>query len=137
MDDTFDWDRSQMLEIILTDKENFLKIKESLTRIGVLSKKTNTLYQSAHVLHKRGKYYICHFKEIFRLNGKHSDITYDDIERRNAIASLIEEWGLCEIKWTTDNYDRLANLSFIKILSHKDKYNYTLESKVTVGNVKK
>lgn len=137
MDDLFDWDRTQMLEIYLDDPENFLKIKESLSRIGIASKRDNILYQSAHILHKQDRYYIVHFKEIFRLDGKHSDISYEDIHRRNTIAFLLEEWGLCEIAENNDVYMEKAPLNRIKIISYKDKKNWQLESKVTVGKPRK
>jgi hypothetical protein len=137
MDELFEWDRGQMLEIYLDDPENFLKIKESLSRIGIASKRDNILYQSAHILHKQERYYIVHFKEIFRLDGKHSDISYEDIHRRNAIAYLLEEWGLCEIADDPDVYNVRGQLNRIKIISYKDKKNWQLESKVTVGKPKR
>jgi hypothetical protein len=118
--------------IELKTPEDFLLCKESLTRIGVASKKTQTLYQSAHILHKRGKYYICHFKELFTLDGKSSTITDDDIARRNLIASLLQEWGLLTIK--AETLGEKAPLHSIKIIPFKDKGMWELQSKYSLGN---
>lgn len=136
MDETFDWNRSDMLEIIINDPDDFLKIKESLTRIGIAAKNNNTLIQSVHLLHKQGKYFLVHFKEVFRLDGKHSDITYTDIERRNAIANLLEQWELCKII-KQNNYIIPSPYLKLKVISFKDKKNWNLESKVTVGKPRK
>jgi hypothetical protein len=95
--DLYPWTTESMLEVILPDPDSFLKIRETLTRIGVASKREKTLYQSAHILHKQGKYYIMHFKEMFKLDGKNTDLTVDDVRRRNTIARLLEEWQLCKI----------------------------------------
>ena len=121
------------VEITLKNPEDFLLVKESLTRIGVASKKNNTLYQSAHILHKRGKYYICHFKELFTLDGKASSITNDDIARRNLIASLLNDWGLVTIQNNLTIVEK-SSLSSIKIIPFKDKGSWVLESKYSLGN---
>lgn len=118
--------------IELEHPEDFLLVKESLTRIGVASKKTQTLYQSAHILHKRGKYYICHFKELFTLDGKTSTITEDDISRRNLIASLLQDWGLITI--LSENLSENAPIHSIKIIAFKDKGAWELQSKYSLGN---
>ena len=125
------------VEIELISPENFLKIKESLTRIGIASKKENTLYQSCHILHKRGKYAIVHFKELFELDRKSSDISEDDIRRRNYIAKLLEEWGLVRVV----NPDQLSEVSKadirnIKILKFSEKEDWDLRSKYVVGRKK-
>jgi hypothetical protein len=121
------------VQIDLKHPEDFLLVKESLTRIGVASKKNKTLYQSAHILHKRGKYYICHFKELFTLDGKPSTISADDIARRNLITSLLSDWGLVMIQ---DNslVDEKAPLHSIKIIPFKEKGEWQLESKYSLGN---
>jgi hypothetical protein len=132
MDIYYDWSWESLLEVTLPDPDAFLKVCETLTRIGVASKKDNTLYQSCHILHKQGKYYICHFKELFCLDGKESSITVNDIERRNAIASLLAEWGLLNIVNAAQAESR-APLSQIKIVSYKDKSNWILANKYTIG----
>ena len=124
------------LEVGLTDDEDFLKIKETLTRIGVASRKEKRLYQSCHILHKRGKYYIVHFKELFALDGKNTDFSLDDIARRNTIAGLLEEWGLFNIINKDQFQDPKAPLNQIKILSYKEKPEWILESKYSVGKKK-
>jgi hypothetical protein len=121
------------IEVILESPDDFLKIKESLTRIGVASKKDKKLYQSCHILHKRGKYYITHFKEMFLLDGKDSSISEDDIKRRNTIAHLLQDWGLLKVVAEQKILDRL-NLSNIKILSYKEKNEWVLVSKYSIGN---
>lgn len=132
-----EWTPSNMLEVILNEPDDFLKIKETLTRIGVASKKDhNTLFQSCHILHKQGRYFIVHFKELFMLDGKPSNFTEDDIGRRNTIATLLSDWGLLTI------VDELqaeikTSLRQIKIISHRDKAEWNLESKYSIGNVKK
>lgn len=123
------------VKISLKNPESFLLVKETLTRVGVPSNKTKTLYQSAHILHKQGEYYICHFKEMFRLDGKPSDISEEDFGRRNLIAKLLEDWGLV----TVIDKEKLASvspLSSVKILSYKDKENWQLIAKYTIGNKK-
>ena len=132
-----DWTPSSMLEVLLNEPDDFLKIKETLTRIGVASKKDyNTLFQSCHILHKQGRYFIVHFKELFMLDGKPSNITEDDIGRRNTIATLLSDWGLLTI---VDEFqaETKASLRQIKIISHRDKNEWNLESKYSIGNVKK
>lgn len=119
------------LEISLADPENFLKIKETLSRIGVASKKDNTLYQSCHILHKKGRYWIVHFKELFALDGKISDISENDLERRNTIANLLEEWGLLRIVDAKDL--RCCPMSQVKIISYKDKAEWNLVPKYNIG----
>jgi hypothetical protein len=122
-----------MLEVTLKEPDDFLKVRETLTRIGVASRKERKLYQSCHILHKRGKYYIVHFKELFALDGKPTNITSNDVQRRNRIAKLLSDWGLIEI--STEVTD-LAPLNQIKVLSFKDKGEWTLESKYNIGKKK-
>ena len=132
-----DWTPSSMLEVVLNEPDDFLKIKETLTRIGVSSKKDhNTLFQSCHILHKQGRYFIVHFKELFMLDGKPSNFTEDDIGRRNTITTLLSDWGLLTI---VDEFQAEAKTSLrqIKIISHRDKNEWNLESKYSIGNVKK
>jgi hypothetical protein len=123
-----------LVEVTLGEKDDFLKVRETLTRIGVASKKDRILYQSCHILHKQGRYYIVHFKELFSLDGKPSDISENDLSRRNAIAKLLEDWGLVKII----NRDKADNpppifLSQIKILSHKEKDDWELVPKYNIG----
>jgi hypothetical protein len=120
------------IQIELERPEDFLLVKESLTRIGIALNKTKTLYQTAHILHKRGKYYICHFKELFTLDGKHANITQEDIERRNLIAGLLADWNLIKIKDPSTIKEK-APLNSVKILSFKDKNTWTLVPKYTLG----
>lgn len=133
MDIFYDWSWDSLLEVSLPDPDAFLKVCETLTRIGVASKKDNTLYQSCHILHKQGKYYLIHFKELFCLDGKESSITVNDIERRNAIAGLLSEWGLLSIVNPTQAETK-ASLSQIKIVSYRDKKDWILVSKYNIGN---
>lgn len=121
------------IKVSLKDPESFLLVKETLTRIGVPSNRTKTLYQSAHILHKQGEYYICHFKEMFKLDYKPSDISEEDLKRRNLIAKLLEDWGLVTI-FDRSNLTNLAPLSSVKILSFKDKDEWQLVAKYTIGN---
>jgi len=125
-----------LLEVTLPEEEDFLKIKETLTRIGVASRKEKKLYQSCHILHKRGRYYITHFKELFLLDGKPSEFSEEDKGRRNAIANLLEEWGLVKIVERDKYQDPKAPLSQIKVLPHREKSEWILESKYTVGKKK-
>lgn len=123
-----------LVEVTLNEKDDFLKVRETLTRIGVASKKDRILYQSCHILHKQGKYYIVHFKELFALDGKPTDISENDLSRRNAIVKLLEDWGLVEIV----NKDKAENpppifLSQIKIISHKEKHDWDLVPKYNIG----
>lgn len=121
-----------LIEVSLFNQEDFLKIKETLTRIGVASKKDNTLFQSCHILHKQGKYYIVHFKELFVLDGKPSNFSDEDRSRRNTIATLLEQWGLLKIK-SINNVEGLAPISQIKIISHKEKDDWDLVAKYNIG----
>ena len=127
-----DYPDYQPLEILLEDPENFLKIKETLSRIGVASKKDNTLYQSCHILHKQGRYFITHFKELFALDGKEADFMDDDLERRNTIAKLLQDWGLLKIIGEL-NEESLAPLNKIKIISFKEKGEWNLVPKYNIG----
>lgn len=128
----YDWKPESMLEVILPTPDNFLKVKETLTRIGVASKKDKKLYQSAHILHKQGRYFIVHFKELFILDNKDSNITVNDIDRRNAIAILLEDWGLLKLvnKPATNTQ---SVLSQIKIVSYKEKIEWELVPKYNIG----
>lgn len=125
-----------LLEVRIAEEEDFLKIKETLTRIGVASKKEKKLYQSCHILHKRGKYYIVHFKELFLLDGKQSDFSDEDKARRNTIANLLAEWNLIKIVDQENFQEPRAPLSHIKILPHKEKADWVLESKYSIGKRK-
>jgi hypothetical protein len=122
-----------LLEIRLKNEDDFLKVKETLTRIGVASRKDKTLYQSCHILHKRGKYYIVHFKELFALDGKSTDFEDNDMGRRNTIANLLAEWGLVEIVNKNKAEQPVAPLSQIKIISHKEKDEWQLITKYNIG----
>ena len=122
-----------LVEVIFEEPDNFLKIKETLTRIGVSSRKSNKLYQSCHILHKRGKYYIVHFKELFSLDGLSTDLSVSDIGRRNTIASLLNEWGLLEIVDPDVVVEPRVSMSQIKILSYKDKDEWELIRKYHIG----
>jgi hypothetical protein len=131
-----EWQPSDMLEVLLNEPDDFLKIKETLTRIGVSSKKEhNTLFQSCHILHKQGRYFIVHFKELFMLDGKPSNITEDDMARRNTITTLLSDWGLLNIA-DESQIKETTSLRQIKIISHRDKNEWNLESKYSIGNVK-
>jgi len=125
-----------MLEISFKENDDFLKIRETLTRIGVASRKDKNLYQSCHILHKRGKYYLVHFKELFALDGKESSITENDLARRNAIARLLEEWDLLSILDEEQSSTPLAPMSQIKVLPHKEKPEWNLVAKYNIGNAK-
>jgi hypothetical protein len=128
----YDWTPDSMLEVTLAEPDNFLKVRETLTRIGIASKKDNTLYQSCHILHKQGRYFIVHFKELFALDGKDSNITSGDIERRNAIASLLQDWDLLKIV-NTSKAEQKASLSQIKVVSFKEKNDWNLVAKYNIG----
>ena len=130
------YDIESMLEISFKENDDFLKIRETLTRIGVASRKDKTLYQSCHILHKRGKYYLVHFKELFALDGKESSITENDLARRNAIARLLEEWDLLSILDEEQSSTPLAPMSQIKVLPHKEKPEWNLVAKYNIGNAK-
>jgi len=128
----YDWTPDSMLEITLAEPDNFLKVRETLTRIGIASKKDNTLYQSCHILHKQGRYFIVHFKELFALDGKDSNITSGDIERRNAIAGLLQDWDLLKIV-NTSKAEQKASLSQIKVVAFKEKNEWNLVAKYNIG----
>lgn len=128
-----DWNPKMMLEINLETPDDFLKVKETLTRIGVASRREKTLIQSCHVLHKQGRYFIVHFKELFLLDGKPSNLTKQDVQRRNTIATLISDWGLAEIVSPSDFTDRCP-VRLIKVLPFKEKANWNLTSKYSIGN---
>tara|TARA_A100001011_G_scaffold396760_1_gene495517 strand:- start:970 stop:1401 length:432 start_codon:yes stop_codon:yes gene_type:complete len=137
-DEIIKWEPGDMVEITLQEPDDFLKIKETLTRIGISSKKNqNTLFQSCHILHKQGRYFIVHFKELFLLDGKPANLTENDVQRRNTITELLSDWGLLDIVDTNKMQNRFASLKQIKILSHKEKRDWVLESKYSIGNVKK
>ena len=131
----YDWTPDSMLEITLPTPDNFLKVKETLTRIGVASKKDKKLYQSAHILHKQGRYFIVHFKELFILDNKDSNITVNDVDRRNAIAILLEDWGLLKIV-SRPNTNIQSVLSQIKIVSYKERSEWELIPKYNIGQKK-
>ena len=123
----------ELLEVRLNEEDDFLKVRETLTRIGVASRKDKTLYQSCHILHKKGKYYIVHFKELFALDGKPTDFTDNDLARRNTIANLLEEWGLIKIVKEDVAKDIVAPLSQIKIISYKERDEWQLTTKYNIG----
>jgi hypothetical protein len=126
-----------LIEVTLQERDDFLKVKETLTRIGVSAKKENKLYQSCHILHKQGKYYIVHFKELFALDGKPSDISENDYARRNTIINLLCDWGLIEIVQKDLTSEPIAPLSQIKILPYKEKNNWELVAKYNIGKKKR
>jgi hypothetical protein len=126
-------DISNLVEVTLKEDDDFLKIRETLTRIGVASRKDKTIYQSCHILHKQGKYYIVHFKELFALDGKPSNFTEDDIARRNTIANLLSEWGLIGLVESSKSSDPVAPLSQIKVLPYKEKNEWNLTAKYNIG----
>jgi hypothetical protein len=130
------WTSGMMIEVLLNEPDDFLKVRETLTRIGVASRKEKKIYQSCHILHKQGKYYIVHFKELFALDGKHANLTVNDVHRRNRIAQLIADWGLVEIVDVSKISD-IAPLNQIKVLAYKDKADWILETKYNIGSKKK
>tara|TARA_B100000287_G_C20157133_1_gene592557 strand:+ start:44 stop:469 length:426 start_codon:yes stop_codon:yes gene_type:complete len=129
------WKQSDMVEVTLSEPDDFLKVRETLTRIGVASRKEKKIYQSCHILHKQGKYYIVHFKELFALDGKKTNFSDNDLQRRNRIAQLLSDWGLISVV-NKDQIENLAPLNQIKVLSFKDKGDWTLESKYNIGRKK-
>ena len=129
---TVDWSQDQMLEVVLNEPDDFLKVRETLTRIGVASRKEKKLYQSCHILHKQGKYFIVHFKELFALDGKRANLTINDVQRRNRITRLLADWGLITIVQEGSVAD-IAPLNQIKVLSYKDKGDWILEQKYNIG----
>ena len=128
-----EWHPEKMLEIKLKEPDDFLKVRETLSRIGVASRKERKLYQSCHILHKQGRYYIVHFKELFALDGKDTNITENDVSRRNSIAALLGDWGLIEIVGSSEPR---APLSQIKVISFKEKDEWELETKYNIGKKK-
>ena len=127
------WTQEQMLEVGLNEPDDFLKVRETLTRMGVASRKERKLYQSCHILHKQGKYYIVHFKELFALDGKQTNLTENDIARRNTISNLLKDWGLISIMGDSSN---VAPLSQIKVLSFREKDEWELCTKYNIGKKK-
>ena len=137
MSEEIQWKQTDMVEVVLTEPDDFLKVRETLTRIGVASRKERKIYQSCHILHKQGRYYIVHFKELFALDGKKANISLNDIQRRNRIVQLLVDWGLVSI--STESQEKitdLAPLNQIKVLSFKEKGEWTLESKYNIGRKK-
>ena len=130
-----DWNASAMVEIRLKAPDDFLKVRETLTRIGVASRSEKKLYQSCHILHKQGKYYIVHFKELFLLDGKHSDFSDNDVHRRNRITKLLSDWGLLEVV-NDQLIEEASSVSQIKILPHREKNEWTLVPKYSIGSKK-
>ena len=130
------WSPDQMVEVTLTEPDDFLKVRETLTRIGVASRKEKKIYQSCHILHKQGRYFIVHFKELFALDGKKANLTVNDVQRRNRIAQLLVDWGLVGIVDSTRIQD-IAPLNQIKVLAYKDKGDWILETKYNIGAKKK
>jgi len=128
--ESINWSQEKMLEVSLKEPDDFLKIRETLSRIGVASRKERKLYQSCHILHKQGRYYIVHFKELFALDGKETNLSENDIARRNTIANLLKDWGLVEV---IGNSELVAPLSQIKIISFKEKDEWILETKYNIG----
>ena len=129
------WSQDQMVEVLLNEPDDFLKVRETLTRIGVASRKEKKLYQSCHILHKQGKYYIVHFKELFALDGKHANLTSNDVQRRNRITRLLADWGLISVV-NPDSVTDIAPLNQIKVLAFKDKGDWALETKYNIGKKK-
>ena len=132
---TVNWSPDQMVEVSLGEPDDFLKVRETLTRIGVASRKEKKLYQSCHILHKQGRYFIVHFKELFALDGKRANLTVNDVQRRNRIAQLLADWGLIKIL-NADEISDIAPLNQIKVLSFKDKGDWILETKYNIGRKK-
>ena len=126
------WKQTDMVEVVLGEPDDFLKVRETLTRIGVASRKEKKIYQSCHILHKQGKYYIVHFKELFALDGKKANLSENDVQRRNRIIKLLSDWGLLEIV-KEDAVKNAAPLSQIKVIAYKEKTEWTLESKYNIG----
>ena len=131
-EDSFNWSPEMMLEVTLNQPDDFLKIRETLSRIGVASRKDKTLFQSCHILHKQGKYYIVHFKELFALDGKKATLIENDVQRRNTIAVLLQDWNLLSIV-KTDEAKNKAPLSQIKIIAFKEKSEWNLQAKYNIG----
>lgn len=128
------WSQEKMVEVKLNEPDDFLKVRETLTRIGVASRKEKKLYQSCHILHKQGKYYIVHFKELFALDGKKANLSVNDVQRRNRIIQLLVDWGL--VSTVIDEVLDIAPLNQIKVIAYKEKSNWTLETKYNIGKKK-
>ena len=133
--DEVQWTTESMIEVSLREPDDFLKVRETLTRIGVASRKEKKLYQSCHILHKQGKYYIVHFKELFALDGKKANLSLNDVQRRNRIVQLLGDWGLVSIN-VKESIADVAPLSQIKVLAYREKNDWTLESKYNIGKKK-
>jgi|TARA_R100000030_G_scaffold39172_1_gene29316 hypothetical protein len=129
---TVEWSQDQMVEVLLNEPDDFLKVRETLTRIGVASRKEKKLYQSCHILHKQGRYFIVHFKELFALDGKRANLTVNDVQRRNRITRLLADWGLITVV-NPDSVADIAPLNQIKVLAYKDKNDWILEQKYNIG----
>ena len=129
------WKQTDMVEVVLSEPDDFLKVRETLTRIGVASRKEKKIYQSCHILHKQGKYYIVHFKELFALDGKKTNLSLNDVQRRNRIVQLLSDWGLISVV-NAEQIADLAPLNQIKVLSFKEKNDWTLEIKYNIGRKK-
>ena len=137
VDHDIQWKQTDMVEVSLSEPDDFLKVRETLTRIGVASRKEKKIYQSCHILHKQGKYYIVHFKELFALDGKKTNLSSNDVQRRNRIVQLLVDWGLIKINPISETKNKdLAPLNQIKVLSFKEKGDWTLESKYNIGRKK-
>ena len=131
------WRQTDMVEVVLNEPDDFLKVRETLTRIGVASRKEKKIYQSCHILHKQGRYFIVHFKELFALDGKNTNLSLNDVQRRNRIVQLLVDWGLVSISAESkEKISDLAPLNQIKVLSFKEKGEWTLESKYNIGRKK-
>ena len=130
------WSQDQMVEVLLNEPDDFLKVRETLTRIGVASRKEKKIYQSCHILHKQGRYFIVHFKELFALDGKHANLTVNDVQRRNRIIQLLCDWGLITVL-NADKITDIAPLNQIKVLAYKEKGEWILETKYNIGKKKK
>jgi len=130
------WSPDQMVEVILNEPDDFLKVRETLTRIGVASRKEKKIYQSCHILHKQGRYYLVHFKELFALDGKRANLTVNDVQRRNRIVQLLADWGLIGVV-DVNRIQDIAPLNQIKVLAYKDKEEWILETKYNIGSKKK
>ena len=135
VDTEVQWKQTDMVEVVLREPDDFLKVRETLTRIGVASRKEKKIYQSCHILHKQGKYYIVHFKELFALDGKNTNFSLNDLQRRNRIIQLLSDWGLITVV-NIEQIADLAPLNQIKVLAFKEKKEWTLESKYNIGRKK-
>jgi len=132
---TVEWSQDQLVEVLLNEPDDFLKVRETLTRIGVASRKEKKLYQSCHILHKQGRYFIVHFKELFALDGKRANLTVNDVQRRNRITRLLADWGLITVV-KPESVEDIAPLNQIKVLAYRDKELWVLETKYNIGKKK-